>query len=96
MADMIRAIQTGRDHRCNERLAYHVLDLMHAFHDASDQHTQIQISSTCERPAIMPLGPARRRTGLKSDHPALLLLRRGILFELFAQERHFADPKLTI
>ena len=54
MADMVRALQTGRDHRCNERLAYHVLDLMHAFHDASDEHTQIQVASTCERPAILP------------------------------------------
>lgn len=58
MADMVRAMQTGRDHRCNERLAYHVLDLMHAFHDASDNHTQIQIASTCERPAIFPVGLA--------------------------------------
>ncbi len=56
MADMIRAMQTGRDHRCNERLAYHVLDLMHAFHDASDNHAQIEVSSTCERPAMLPVG----------------------------------------
>ncbi len=58
MADMVRAIQTGRDHRCNERLAYHVLDLMHAFHDASDEHTQIHIKSICERPAMLPIGLA--------------------------------------
>ncbi len=58
MADMVRAMQTGRDHRCNERLAYHVLDLMHAFHDASDQRTQIQIKSICERPAMLPIGLA--------------------------------------
>ena len=56
MADMIYAIRTGRDHRCNERLAYHVLDLMHAFHDASDERTQIEVKSTCARPAPMPLG----------------------------------------
>ncbi len=58
MADMVRAMQTGRDHRCNERLAYHVLDLMHAFHDASDNHTQVQIESFCERPAMLPIGLA--------------------------------------
>jgi len=58
MADMIRAIQTNRDHRCNERLAYHVLDLMHAFHDASDERTQIEVKSTCARPAMMPVGLA--------------------------------------
>lgn len=56
MADMIRAMQTGREHRCNDRLAYHVLDLMHAFHDASDNRTQIEIKSICERPAMLPTG----------------------------------------
>ncbi|HEX8463136.1 MAG TPA: Gfo/Idh/MocA family oxidoreductase [Abditibacterium sp.] len=55
MADMVLAMQQGRDHRCNERLAYHVLDAMHAFHDSSDQKRQIQLESTCERPAMMPL-----------------------------------------
>lgn len=56
MADMVRAMQTGRDHRCNERLAYHALDLMHAFHDSSDERREIEIQSTCERPAMLPLG----------------------------------------
>lgn len=51
MADMVQAIQENRQHRCNDELAYHVLDLMHAFHDASDQSAVIQIQSTCERPA---------------------------------------------
>ena len=56
MADMAKAIRSGRDHRCNERLAYHVLDLMHAFHDSSDQARHIELESTCERPAMLPLG----------------------------------------
>ena len=56
MADMILAMQTGRDHRCNERVAYHVLDLMHAFHDSSDTGRYSEIQSTCERPAMLPLG----------------------------------------
>ena len=54
MADMILAMQQNRDHRCNERLAYHVLDTMHAFHDSSDQKRHIDLESTCERPAILP------------------------------------------
>lgn len=58
MADMIKAMQTGRDHRCNERLAYHVLDLFHAFHDSSDTNQYSQIQSTCERPAMLPVGLA--------------------------------------
>ena len=53
MADMVRALQTGRDHRCNERLAYHVLDAMHAFHDSSDAGRFIELTSTCERPALL-------------------------------------------
>ncbi len=56
MADMALAMQTGRDHRCNDKLAYHVLDLMHAFHDSSDEGKHIRISSTCDRPAMLPLG----------------------------------------
>ena len=56
MADMVLAMQSGRDHRCNERLAYHVLDVMHAFHDSSDQKRHLEIKSTCERPAMLPLG----------------------------------------
>jgi predicted dehydrogenase len=58
MADMALAMQTGRDHRCNERLAYHVLDLMHAFHDSSDERRHIDVESTCERPAALPVGLA--------------------------------------
>ncbi len=56
MADMVLAMQAGRDHRCNERLAYHVLDVMHAFHDSSDQKRHLEIESTCERPAMLPAG----------------------------------------
>ncbi len=58
MADMALAMQTGRDHRCNERLAFHVLDLMHAFHDSSDVGQFVEIGSTCERPAALPEGLA--------------------------------------
>ncbi|HEX8552112.1 MAG TPA: Gfo/Idh/MocA family oxidoreductase [Abditibacteriaceae bacterium] len=56
MADMALAMQSGRDHRCNERVAYHVLDLMHAFHDSSDEKRHIELESTCERPAALPVG----------------------------------------
>lgn len=56
MADMALAMQTGRDHRCNERVAYHALDLMHAFHDASTQGRHVELESTCQRPAMLPLG----------------------------------------
>jgi predicted dehydrogenase len=55
-ADMASAIASGREHRANGKLAYHVLDIMHAFHDASDQGKYIELESRCERPAAMPVG----------------------------------------
>ena len=56
LADMTRAVQSGRAHRASGELAYHVLDLMHAFHDASNEGRHIELGSTCERPAPLPLG----------------------------------------
>lgn len=57
-ADMAKAIQTGRKHRASGELAYHVLEAMHGFHDASEQGTHYMMKSTCERPALLPLGLA--------------------------------------
>lgn len=56
VADMARAIQTGRPQRASGRLAYHVLDLMHAIHESSATGRHSDISSTCERPAPLPPG----------------------------------------
>lgn len=53
-ADMAHAIRSGRQHRANGEIAYHVLDLMHAFHEASDQSRHIEMQSTCSRPAPFP------------------------------------------
>ena len=58
MADMVRAMQTGRAHRCNERLAYHVLDIMHACQESATAGSYLTLGSTCERPAMMPAGLA--------------------------------------
>jgi len=55
VADMAIALRTGRRHRANEALTYHVLDLMHAFHDASATGKYVMVSSTCERPKPMPM-----------------------------------------
>ncbi len=51
VADMAAAITSGRAHRASGELAYHVLDIMQAFHDASDQDRAILLQSSCERPA---------------------------------------------
>lgn len=56
VADMARGIQTGRNHRASGELGYHVLDIMHAFHDSSEQECHITLESTCAQPAPLPMG----------------------------------------
>ncbi|MCC7262369.1 MAG: Gfo/Idh/MocA family oxidoreductase [Candidatus Latescibacteria bacterium] len=56
VADMAHAQRSGRPHRASAELVYHVLDLMHAFHDASSQGQTVELGSTCQRPAPLPLG----------------------------------------
>lgn len=56
VADMAYALLSGRKHRANGELAYHVLDLMHGFHDASNNGKHYEVQSTCERPMALPLG----------------------------------------
>jgi len=58
VADMAYALQSGRPHRASGELAYHILDVMHAFHDASREGRHIELKSTCSRPAPLPLGLA--------------------------------------
>ena len=54
VADMAYALRNGRLHRASGELAYHVLDLMHAFHDASREGRHVELASGCERPAALP------------------------------------------
>ncbi|MHB0997703.1 MAG: Gfo/Idh/MocA family protein [Armatimonadota bacterium] len=54
VADMAYALRSGRSHRASGDLAYHVLDIMHAFNDASDAGRHIDLQSTCERPTALP------------------------------------------
>ncbi len=57
VADMAHAIHSGRPHRANAALAYHVLDIMQAFHDSSNAGKHIELTSSCERP--LPLSPGQ-------------------------------------
>ena len=57
VADMAHAIHSNRPHRANGTLAYHVLDIMQAFHDSSRDGRHIELASTCERP--LPLNPSK-------------------------------------
>jgi predicted dehydrogenase len=56
VADMAYALRSGRPHRASGALAYHVLDLMHSVHDAAREGRHVEVASSCERPAPMPLG----------------------------------------
>ena len=56
VADMAYALRSGRPPRASGELAYHVLDIMHAFHDSSDQKRRVELDSSCERPDPLPLG----------------------------------------
>jgi len=56
VADMAAALRSGRKHRASGELARHVLDIMHAFHDASDAGRLVTLETACARPAPLPLG----------------------------------------
>ncbi len=55
-ADMAYAIQSGREHRTNGQLANHVLEVMLAFDISGKLGTKVQMTTTCSRPAPLPLG----------------------------------------
>lgn len=55
VADMAYALRSGRAHRANGALAFHVLDIMHAIHDSSRDNRHIELASAVERPAPLPL-----------------------------------------
>ncbi len=55
LADMAHALRTGRSHRANAELGYHVLDVMHALHESSDMERHVDLGSRCAQPApIVP------------------------------------------
>ena len=56
VADMAYALRSGRPNRASGELTYHVLDIMHAVHDASRTGRHVELASTCERPAALPVG----------------------------------------
>jgi predicted dehydrogenase len=56
VADMAYALRSGRAHRASGALAFHVLDIMQSFTEASDAGRWLDLASTCERPAMLPVG----------------------------------------
>jgi len=56
VADMAYSILKGREHRASGELAFHVLDIMHGFHDASQEGKHINLESSCKRPEALGQG----------------------------------------
>jgi len=54
VADMAHAIRSGRQHRANGSLGYHVLDVMHALHESTELGKFIEIKSSVNRPDPLP------------------------------------------
>jgi predicted dehydrogenase len=56
VTDMVAGMVSGRPHRASGELAFHVLDVMLGFNDASSTGRHYIPSSTCARPAALPVG----------------------------------------
>jgi predicted dehydrogenase len=56
VADMAYGLLSGRSHRASGELAYHVLEVMQAFGQASTVGRHVMIESHCSRPAPLPIG----------------------------------------
>lgn len=59
VADMVAAIADGREHRANGLMAYHVLEAMHGFHDASREGRHYAMQSTCSLSEPLPVGASK-------------------------------------
>jgi predicted dehydrogenase len=55
VADLAYAIVHGRAARASGELGYHVLDLMESIIESSESGRHIQVESSCQRPAALPL-----------------------------------------
>lgn len=55
LADMACALISGRAYRANGDIAYHVLDVINGFLEASDSGKHYNVPSTCEKPLPLPM-----------------------------------------
>ncbi|MHA1157497.1 MAG: Gfo/Idh/MocA family protein, partial [Alphaproteobacteria bacterium] len=53
VADLAHAIRTGRPHRANFDIAYHVLEAMDAFEISAQKRAAVDLGSSCDRPAAL-------------------------------------------
>lgn len=54
VADLAEALTTNQEHRANDTLAYHVLDIMESLLQATESGTTQQVKSTTPRPTAVP------------------------------------------
>lgn len=56
LSDMANALLLKRkEHRANGKMGLHVLEIMEKIHTSSDTHMELQLESSCERPAPLEL-----------------------------------------
>jgi predicted dehydrogenase len=55
VADMAVAIRNKRPHRANGRMDAHIVDIMNALHESSDQGKRIDLVTTCDQPKALPV-----------------------------------------
>jgi predicted dehydrogenase len=53
LADMVAAIRDDREHRCNDSLALHVVDIMTSALRSGESGQAVQLQSSCNRPAAL-------------------------------------------
>ncbi len=58
LADMVQAMRSGRAHRANGEMAYHVLDITELIMQSSREGRHIAVGSTCTRPE--PFAPGEQ------------------------------------
>ncbi len=55
LADMAVAIRNGRPHRANGEMGAHVVDIINALHESSDEGRRIDLQTTCAQPKPLPV-----------------------------------------
>lgn len=59
LVEMAWAIKDQRICRTNANIANHVLEIIHAVHQASDVEKHITLNTTCEQPNMLPIGMSK-------------------------------------
>jgi predicted dehydrogenase len=54
VADMAVAVRTGREHRCSDERAAHIIEIMEAFERSSQSGAHVLIKSRCSRSTPLP------------------------------------------